>query len=85
MDVPWSALDDDEERRFVIDGDGGGFEGVKGFFRWLERKKYKVHVRVFLSRLSRIPDLSGVPGRAAAARSARRPRRRAHHRRRLRR
>jgi excinuclease ABC subunit A len=23
---------------------------VKGFFRWLERKKYKVHVRVFLSR-----------------------------------
>src|SRR4029450_718780 len=24
--------------------------GVKGFFRWLERKKYKVHVRVFLSR-----------------------------------
>ena len=27
-----------------------GYEGVKGFFRWLERKKYKVHVRVFLSR-----------------------------------
>ncbi len=49
MDVPWSSLDD-EERRFVIEGDGGGFEGVKGFFRWLERKKYKVHVRVFLSR-----------------------------------
>ena len=23
---------------------------MKGFFRWLERKKYKVHVRVFLSR-----------------------------------
>jgi excinuclease ABC subunit A len=49
MDVPWSTLTD-EERRFVIEGDGGGFEGVKGFFRWLERKKYKVHVRVFLSR-----------------------------------
>ena len=31
-------------------GDGASFEGVKGFFRWLERKKYKVHVRVFLSR-----------------------------------
>ena len=26
------------------------YEGVRGFFRWLERKKYKVHVRVFLSR-----------------------------------
>src|SRR3954452_133415 len=49
LDVPWSALDEDE-KRFVIEGDGGGWEGVKGFFRWLERKKYKVHVRVFLSR-----------------------------------
>jgi excinuclease ABC subunit A len=49
LDVAWSGLTD-EERRFVVDGDGGSFEGVKGFFRWLERKKYKVHVRVFLSR-----------------------------------
>jgi len=49
VDVPWSELTDDE-KRFVIDGDGAGYEGVKGFFRWLERKKYKVHVRVFLSR-----------------------------------
>src|SRR5436190_9361818 len=49
LDVPWSSLTD-EERRFVMEGDGGSFEGVKGFFRWLERKKYKVHVRVFLSR-----------------------------------
>ena len=49
LDVPWVDLTDDE-RRFIIDGDGAGYEGVKGFFRWLERKKYKVHVRVFLSR-----------------------------------
>jgi excinuclease ABC subunit A len=49
LDVPWTELTD-EEKRFVIDGDGAGWEGVKGFFRWLERKKYKVHVRVFLSR-----------------------------------
>jgi excinuclease ABC subunit A len=49
LDAPWSALTD-EERRFVVEGDGVNFEGVKGFFRWLERKKYKVHVRVFLSR-----------------------------------
>jgi excinuclease ABC subunit A len=48
LDVPWQDLAD-EERRFVIDG-GDGFDGVRGFFRWLERKKYKVHVRVFLSR-----------------------------------
>ena len=49
MDAPWAELNEDE-KRFVIDGDGASFEGVKGFFRWLERKKYKVHVRVFLSR-----------------------------------
>ena len=48
LDVPWSQLTD-QEKRFVIEGDGD-YEGIKGFFRWLERKKYKVHVRVFLSR-----------------------------------
>ncbi len=49
LDVPWASLTD-EEKHFVIEGDGTAWEGVKGFFRWLERKKYKVHVRVFLSR-----------------------------------
>ena len=48
LDVPWSDLST-EERRFVVEGDGD-YEGIRGFFRWLERKKYKVHVRVFLSR-----------------------------------
>jgi excinuclease ABC subunit A len=50
LDVPWRDLTD-RERAFVMDGDpGGDYEGVRGFFRRLERKKYKVHVRVFLSR-----------------------------------
>ncbi len=49
LDVPWQDLTD-EERRFVIEGDGEDYEGIRGFFDWLERKKYKVHVRVFLSR-----------------------------------
>ncbi len=50
LNVPWNQLTA-EEQAFVIDGDEqGGYEGVRGFFRWLERKKYKVHVRVFLSR-----------------------------------
>jgi excinuclease ABC subunit A len=62
LDVPFSALTDDE-RRFVLEGDGASFEGVKGFFRWLERKKYKVHVRVFLSRYRgylTCPDCGGA-------------------------
>jgi excinuclease ABC subunit A len=48
---------------FVIEGDGASYEGVKGFFRWLERKKYKVHVRVFLSRYRgylTCPDCKGA-------------------------
>jgi excinuclease ABC subunit A len=48
LDVPWSSLED-EERRFVVEGDGQ-YDGIRGFFTWLDRKKYKVHVRVFLSR-----------------------------------
>lgn len=49
MNVPWSELKDDE-LEFIIEGDGGDYKGIKDFFRWLESKKYKVHVRVFLSR-----------------------------------
>ncbi len=49
LDVPWSQLTD-EQRRTVTEGDGADYQGIRGFFNWLERKKYKVHVRVFLSR-----------------------------------
>ena len=62
LDVPWRDLTA-EERRLVIDGNGGAWEGVRGFFTWLERKKYKVHVRVFLSRYrgyQTCPDCKGT-------------------------
>jgi excinuclease ABC subunit A len=62
IDVPWADLTE-RERRFVMEGDGGSFEGVRGFFAWLERKKYKVHVRVFLSRYrgyQTCPDCGGA-------------------------
>ncbi|HEV2022270.1 MAG TPA: excinuclease ABC subunit UvrA [Terriglobales bacterium] len=48
LDVPWSRLEP-ESQRLVLEGDGK-FSGVQGFFKHLERKKYKLHVRVFLSR-----------------------------------
>jgi excinuclease ABC subunit A len=48
LEVSWAELTA-EEKEFVVEG-GDDYDGIRGFFRWLERKKYKVHVRVFLSR-----------------------------------
>ena len=77
MDIPWKDLNE-EEKRFIVEGDGKNYDGIRGFFRWLERKKYKVHVRVFLSRYRGYLTCPDCGGRQAAAGSARRPRRRAH-------
>ena len=53
LDVPWEALTE-EQRRLVIDGEGdwsgGKYPGVAAWFKWLEGRTYKMHVRVFLSR-----------------------------------
>ena len=62
LDVAWRDLSA-EEIAFVMDGDGDDYDGVRGFFRWLEKKKYKVHVRVFLSRYRgylTCPDCNGT-------------------------
>lgn len=55
-DVPWAKLKASEQA-FVMDGEEAGskvgrerFFGLQGFFRWLERKRYKTHVRVLLAR-----------------------------------
>jgi excinuclease ABC subunit A len=48
--VAWRHLTTDQ-RKLLLEGDPASkFDGVKGFFNYLERKKYKLHVRVFLSR-----------------------------------
>ncbi|MEQ9619140.1 MAG: excinuclease ABC subunit UvrA [Deltaproteobacteria bacterium] len=47
-DKPYQDLTE-KERSLVFEGDGG-FPGVKGVFRYLEGKNYKMHVRVFLSK-----------------------------------
>src|SRR6202158_1212065 len=48
LDVPWYDLDT-KQQKMIVDG-ARGFGGVRGFFQHLERKKYRLHVRVFLSR-----------------------------------
>ena len=49
LDTSWCDLTD-AEREFVVEGDGAGYPGIRGFFGGLERKKHKMRVRVFLSR-----------------------------------
>ncbi len=53
LDVPWSKLTN-EQRRLVIEGEGdwagGKYPGVAAWFKWLETRTYKMHIRVFLSR-----------------------------------
>jgi excinuclease ABC subunit A len=46
--VPYAALAE-EDRRWVYEG-GGGLTGIRGFFEEVESYRYKLHVRVFLSR-----------------------------------
>jgi excinuclease ABC subunit A len=48
-DVPFHALTR-VQKKIVIDGDGEDWRGVRGVFDWLETKKYKLHVRVFLAK-----------------------------------
>ena len=47
-DVPFELLSD-TQRRLIIDGEGK-YYGIRGWFRWLEGRTYRMHVRVFLSR-----------------------------------
>src|SRR5262249_11885496 len=49
MDLPWNKLNE-KHRALIWDGNDD-FYGVKGLFEYLETKKYKMHVRVFISRL----------------------------------
>ena len=50
VDIPFAQLDD-RSRRLIEEGvPERRFGGLRGFFAWLERKKYKMPVRVFLSR-----------------------------------
>ena len=60
INVPFSDLP--EATRDSIWNGSGKFPGVKGFFKRLEKKKYKMHVRIFISRYrgyTLCPDCGG--------------------------
>ena len=61
LEVPFHELTPDQQK-FVLEGqngstrelselwESGDWYGVRGFFRWLETKTYKMHVRILLAR-----------------------------------
>jgi excinuclease ABC subunit A len=50
VDEPFEKLSD-RHLKLIHEGvSQRKFGGLRGFFNWLERKKYKMHIRVFLSR-----------------------------------
>ena len=60
INVPFADLHD-YQQNCIIYGDEG-WRGIKGFFKWLETKKYKLHVRVFLAKYrgyTTCPDCEG--------------------------
>jgi excinuclease ABC subunit A len=60
MNIPFAQLSRPDQRAIVEGKKEWG--GVRGFFDWLETKKYKLHVRVFLSKYrgyTLCPDCGG--------------------------
>jgi excinuclease ABC subunit A len=67
VNTPWFDLT--PEQQLLIEDGSGSFPGIRGFFRELDRKKYKLHVRVFLSKyrgFALCPDCRGTRLRAEA-------------------
>jgi excinuclease ABC subunit A len=65
--TPWYDLTP-AQQNLIWDG-GIGFSGIRGFFRSLDTKKYKLHVRVFLAKFrgyAPCPDCRGQRLRAEA-------------------
>ena len=60
LDVPFKDLSK-KHLRLIMNG-SGDFPGIHGFFKLLEKKKYKVHVRVLLSRFRAYTICPGCGG-----------------------
>ena len=62
LDVSFSDLTE-SQLRLVWEGDRElDFGGLNGFFRWLERRKYKMHLRIFLARWRSYKDCPDCGG-----------------------
>lgn len=69
LDVPWQDLTPAQQEILLYGDKSKGFVGVYGFFAEMERKKYKLHVRVMLSKYrgyATCPECRGQRLRAEA-------------------
>jgi excinuclease ABC subunit A len=63
LDVPWQDLDE-STREWIWRGDAArDFTSISRFFDWLERRNYKMHVRVLLSRYRAYEECERCEGR----------------------
>jgi len=71
LDLPWREMSE-ADRRWVVDGDDGWVSwrkswpgkwyGVARFFKWLETKAYKMHIRVLLSKYRAYTECTACGG-----------------------
>ena len=60
-DVPFAQLTA-AQRQALCDGDGGEYEGIRGWFAWLETRTYRMHIRIFLARYRSYVTCAGCHG-----------------------
>ncbi|HEX2676481.1 MAG TPA: excinuclease ABC subunit A, partial [Polyangiales bacterium] len=65
MDLPYEKLSA-KQKEALIEGDGGGwrngYPGLRRWFKWLESRAYKMHVRVLLSRYRKYVECTACHG-----------------------
>jgi excinuclease ABC subunit A len=60
-DVPFAHLTAAQQQA-LCDGDGGEYEGIRGWFAWLETRTYRMHIRIFLARYRSYVICAGCHG-----------------------
>ena len=60
-DVPFAQLTIAQQQA-LCDGDGGEYEGIRGWFAWLETRTYRMHIRIFLARYRSYVTCAGCHG-----------------------
>jgi len=59
--VPFAQLTTAQQQA-LFDGDGGEYEGIRGWFAWLETRTYRMHIRIFLAKYRSYVTCAGCHG-----------------------